>query len=116
MVGLNKYIKQYLKHSYTIKDGYILTDDGLSIKTIAKDIALYYGITEEQATQYILTWLKEIFGEYTINVKDSDGYWYERTYDQYGNKLTFKNSTGYWDERTYDTNGKQLTYKDGYDK
>jgi YD repeat-containing protein len=47
-----------------------------------------------------------------IGMKNSDGYWYELTYDSNGKLLTYKNSDGYWYERTYDSNGKLLTYKD----
>jgi len=43
--------------------------------------------------------------------KYSDGYWYEITYDENGNAITFKNSNGYWYEHTYDENGKELTYR-----
>ena len=42
----------------------------------------------------------------------SDRYSYERTYDSYGNVLTYKNSDGYSSESTYDSNGNLLTYKD----
>ncbi len=112
MDNLNKYINQYLNHSYTIKEGYILTDDYLSINSIAQDISLYYDITYEQAIQYILKWLKKTFGEYTIKYKNSLGYWWVRTYDQYGNLLTYKDSHGSWYECTYDENGNVLTYKD----
>jgi len=46
-----------------------------------------------------------------LTYKDSSGYWGEHTYDDNGNELTYKNSKGYWWEYTYDDNGKQLTYK-----
>jgi len=43
--------------------------------------------------------------------KDFDGYW-ESTYDDNGNELTFKNSNGDWIESTYDDNDDLLTFKD----
>jgi len=43
--------------------------------------------------------------------KDSDGYWYERTYDSNGEELTYKDSNGNWWEYTRDSNGNELTYK-----
>jgi len=39
-----------------------------------------------------------------------DGYW-ESTYDNNGNELTFKNSNGDWYEYTYDDNCNRLTFK-----
>ena len=43
----------------------------------------------------------------------SDSSWYERTYDENGNQLTYKNSNGYWHKYTRDDkNGNKLTYKD----
>ena len=54
--------------------------------------------------------------------KDSNGYWYKCTYDSNGNELTYKNSNGFSSERTCDSNGNELTYKDsdgtsrGFDK
>ena len=39
------------------------------------------------------------------------GSWFERTYDEKGNKLTYKDSDGFWNESTYDDKGNQLTYK-----
>ena len=47
--------------------------------------------------------------EYNTN---SNGYWYEKTYDEKGKELTFKDSNGYWSEYTHDENGNVLTYKD----
>ena len=47
-----------------------------------------------------------------LTYKDSYGYWSEYTYDDKGNKLTFKNSKGYWYESTYDEKGNLLTFKD----
>jgi|SaaInl47_10m_RNA_FD_contig_61_1234847_length_769_multi_2_in_0_out_0_1 YD repeat-containing protein len=47
--------------------------------------------------------------EYHIN---SDNYWYEYTWDENGEELTYKDSEGFWHEYTYDENGKELTYKD----
>ena len=43
---------------------------------------------------------------------DSDGFWYECTYNEKGNILTLKDSYGYWSEHTYDDKGKKLTSKD----
>ncbi len=106
MVGLNKYIKQYLDHTYPIcEDGYIHTDNGLF--DISNDITLCYGISHDEANQYVLEYYN-----YKFNLKNSDGYWYECTYDSNGNELIFKDSNGYWNERTYDDNGNQLTWKD----
>ena len=42
---------------------------------------------------------------------DSNGYSYERTYDENSNELTYKNSEGDSCEFTYDENGNRLTYK-----
>ena len=39
------------------------------------------------------------------------GMWYEYTYDDKGNELTYKNSDGYWYQFTYDEKGNELTYK-----
>ena len=50
-------------------------------------------------------------GELVYEFNNSDGVWYEITYDERGNQLTYKNSNGYWAERTYDENGNQLTFK-----
>ncbi len=47
-------------------------------------------------------------------VKDSNGSSWEKTYDEFGNTLTFKNSDGSSYEYTYDENGNELTYKDSY--
>jgi len=51
-----------------------------------------------------------------LTCKYSNGDWFESTYDDKGNQLTYKKSTGYWWERTYDGMGNELTYKnsDGY--
>jgi hypothetical protein len=49
----------------------------------------------------------KIFNNLTI------GYWYEYTYDNKGNKLTFKDSSGYWNKRTYDKSGNRLTFTHG---
>ncbi len=43
---------------------------------------------------------------------ESNGNWYERTYDSNGRLLTHKESNGNWYEYTRDSNGKELTYKD----
>jgi len=51
-------------------------------------------------------------GEINISYLEvSSGYWWESTYDDNGNELTYKNSEGSWDESTYEDNGNQLTYK-----
>jgi YD repeat-containing protein len=50
-------------------------------------------------------------GKLVYEFKNSNGYWYEYTYDDKGNELTFKNSNGYWSEYTYDDNGNELTFK-----
>ena len=51
-------------------------------------------------------------GEVSIRyLEDSKGDWFESTYDDNGNELTYKNSSGYWDECTYDDNSNELTYK-----
>ena len=41
----------------------------------------------------------------------SSGSWYEFTYDEKGNVLTYKNSDGFWEEYTFDKKGNRLTYK-----
>ena len=43
--------------------------------------------------------------------KDSNGFSFERTYNDKGNLLTYKDSYGYSSEYTYDDNGNVLTYK-----
>jgi YD repeat-containing protein len=43
--------------------------------------------------------------------KNSNGYWYEYTYDSNGKVLTYKDSDGYSCEYTYDSNGNVLTSK-----
>jgi len=43
--------------------------------------------------------------------KSSNGDWYESTYDDNGNELTFKHSDGDWRESTYDDNCNRLTFK-----
>ena len=51
-------------------------------------------------------------GEINISYLEvSSGYWWESTYDDNGNELTYKNSEGSWDESTYEDNGNRLTYK-----
>jgi len=53
-------------------------------------------------------------GEMRIEyLEDSDGFWWECTYDDNGNKLTYKDSSSYWEEHTYNDNdnGNELTYK-----
>lgn len=40
-----------------------------------------------------------------------NNYWWERTYNEKGNHLTFKDSGGYWNEYTYDERGSLLTYR-----
>ena len=51
-------------------------------------------------------------GEINISYLEvSNGYWWESTYDDNGNELTYKDSDGYWRESTYDDNGNLLTYK-----
>ena len=40
------------------------------------------------------------------------GNFYEKTYDEKGNILTYKNSKGYSKEYTRDKNGNELTFKD----
>ena len=44
--------------------------------------------------------------------ENSNGYWWESTYDDNCNQLTFKTSNGYWTESTYYNKGNELTYKD----
>ena len=52
-------------------------------------------------------------GEINISYLEvSNGYWWQSTYDDNDNELTYKNSQGSWDESTYDDNGNELTYKD----
>ena len=41
----------------------------------------------------------------------SNGFSYERTYDEKGNVLTYKDSNGFSCEITYDEKGNRLTYK-----
>lgn len=48
-------------------------------------------------------------------IEGLEGYYYEYTYDDKGNKLTYKDSYGYWSESTYDDKGNELTYKDSND-
>ena len=45
----------------------------------------------------------------------SNGFSWEKTYDERGNQLTYKDSSGFNWERTYDKEGNQLTYKDSYE-
>ena len=42
------------------------------------------------------------------------GYWFEKTYDENGNELTFKNYADDWNEKTYDNKGNIVTFKDSY--
>jgi len=68
----------------------------------------------------------ELFNKDGVRVysyrKDSNGSWYECTYDSKGNESTYKDSNGYWYKCTYDSNGNELTYKNsngetrGFDK
>jgi hypothetical protein len=46
-----------------------------------------------------------------LTYKDSNDGWYEYTRDEKGKELTYKNSVGYWAEYTRDENGNELTYK-----
>ncbi len=108
---MNKHIKQYLEYTYPIgEDGYIHSDKISSIADISNELIEFYCITEKEAKGYILEYYNNV-----IRVKDSDGYWRERTYDNMGNELTYKDSRGYWIERTYTSMGNQLTYKDHTD-
>ena len=58
----------------------------------------------------------ELFNKDGVRVysyrKDSNGSWYEFTYDSNGNVLTYKDSDGHSEECTYDSQGNELTYKD----
>jgi hypothetical protein len=44
---------------------------------------------------------------------NSNGYWYKVTRDKFGNVLTYRTSTGSWYEYTRDSFGNQLTHKRG---
>ncbi len=110
MGDLNKYIKQYLDHTYPIgEDGFIHSDNDLF--DISNDISLCYDISYDGARQYVLEYYN-----YKLNVKESDGYWYESTFDENGNELTYKTSSGYWYEWVYDEDGNMLTMKNGRSK
>ena len=58
----------------------------------------------------------ELFNKDGVRVysyrKDSNGSWYEFTYDSNGNVLTYKDSDGHSEECTYDSQDNELTYKD----
>ena len=58
-------------------------------------------------------WFEKTYDERgnLLTYKNSNGLWFERTYDERDNELTFKNSDGFWVERTYDERGKELIYK-----
>ena len=43
--------------------------------------------------------------------KDSNGFSFERTYNDEGNILTYKDSNGFSYESTYDDKGNELTFK-----
>jgi uncharacterized membrane protein len=59
--------------------------------------------------------MKNIFGTTEkLELKNSNGYWYKRTYDSNGNELTVENSSGFWEKSTYDSSGNKLTYEDSY--
>ena len=75
------------------------------------DVIAYEKIIKEDGY-----WFERTYDEKgnQLTFKDSDGYWNERTYDEKGNELTFKNSDGYWNEKTYNEKGNQLTFKDSY--
>lgn len=49
-------------------------------------------------------------------IEYKDGSWSDRTYDEWGNILTYKNSNGNWYERTYDERGNDLTLKNSNGK
>jgi hypothetical protein len=53
-----------------------------------------------------------------IYSQNENGDWYEKTYDDNNNVLTFKNSDDFWSQCTFDNNGNQLTCKNsnGYYK
>ena len=66
-----------------------------------------------------ISWLKDKFYNYTyddkgnkLTYKNSDGFSKEYTYDSNGNILTYKDSNGFSKEYTYDDKGNRLTYKD----
>ena len=42
----------------------------------------------------------------------SFGAWFEYTYDEKENKLTYKDSNGSWHKYTYNKKGNKLTFKD----
>ena len=44
-------------------------------------------------------------------VDKDNGEWFELTYDERGNELSYSNSEGFWYECTVDEFGNQLTYK-----
>jgi len=43
--------------------------------------------------------------------KHPKGFWYERTFDNMGDELTFENSLGDWYEYTWNDNRNKLTYR-----
>ena len=51
-------------------------------------------------------------GEINISYLEvSSGHWWESTYDDNSNELTYKNSRGYWGEYTYGDNSRELSFK-----
>ena len=50
-----------------------------------------------------------------LTYKDSDGLIWSKTYDDNDNELNHKQSNGYEETRTYDANNNELTYKDSND-
>ena len=57
--------------------------------------------------------IKDRVGNEIYRHYENNSFW-EKTYDENNNVLTYKNSDGYLAELTYDDKSKQLTYKDSY--
>ena len=72
------------------------------------DVIAYEKIIYDSGYWYEITY-DEKGNELTY--RNSNSYRTERTYDENGNELTYKNSVGYWEEKTYDEKGNQLTFK-----
>ena len=87
------------------------------LKSDDKEIRLYHK-NGEVSIRYLEDskgdWFESTYDDNgnELTYKNSDGDWVEYTYDDNGNELTYKNSSGYWRKSTYDDNSNELTYKD----
>ena len=105
-ININKHILKYLNYQYPLKNGYVLIGE-FNINDIKNELNQIF----DSQFDIFNDWLYKVFPNKIIKLKDFNDYWWESTYDENGNILTYKNSDGYWWEKTFDNNGNALTFK-----